>query len=347
MDLKELYYSIDTRIKKVNFNELWQGFAPLKFALYNENECFFNGNYIEKTNAFVANTSILYEGEYIAVWKITDSIDEDILTSCIIHEMFHAFQKQNGESRFPDEMEAPLKYQYHNENMTLKAAENRLIAKLMIDFSLEDYQKLLKYRKYRSTHYPYEYGYESSVEQIEGSASYVELASLKQLNPEKYKKHISELLDKIQDPEKLFPVRILSYEVGALLFILSKEHSLADFEFFSEVPFTQSMLEAVADEETLPINPEISDIVESFFAQIKKDVDLALSDGELIVEHDCRLLSANIYDAKYMKPYLLSRYFVLYEDSEGKHSPSGDFVIEIEGKDTIKRIWRTNFTDNI
>lgn len=59
MNLEELYQQICDNIKKIKFNLIWEDFAPTKFALYNESECFFNGEYIEKTSVFVANTTII------------------------------------------------------------------------------------------------------------------------------------------------------------------------------------------------------------------------------------------------------------------------------------------------
>ena len=43
MDLKRLYYEVKNYIDMVDFSKLWRGFEPLKFALYTENECFFDG----------------------------------------------------------------------------------------------------------------------------------------------------------------------------------------------------------------------------------------------------------------------------------------------------------------
>jgi hypothetical protein len=48
--LESLYYEIEALISKVDFEKLWCGFYPLKFALYNADEYFFNGRYIEKTD---------------------------------------------------------------------------------------------------------------------------------------------------------------------------------------------------------------------------------------------------------------------------------------------------------
>ncbi len=345
MNLKELYHRIEQRIQSVDFDALWKGFKPLKFALYNSEECFFHGEYIPKSGDFFANTAILYEGEYIAIWNIQGDMDEDILASKMIHEMFHAFQKQNGESRFPDEMATPLEYRYSVEALTIKAAEDQLLAELSEQFSPELWQKLLRYRKYRRSRYPYEYNYEAAVEQIEGSATYVELAALKQLSPAKYADRLSALREKLRQPENLFPVRILSYDIGALIFLLCWEQGLADFQDFSPVPFTCSLLETVMEEEGLPSDPAVEQQIDRFFAIIRREIDGALREGQLLLEKDCRLLSVNIYDARYCEPYLLSRNFVLYEDEQGEQFASGDFVIEMAGKDRIKRIWQSSFKD--
>ena len=93
MDLEKLYYEIKRYIEIVDFSKLWRGFEPLKFALYSEKECFFDGAYIEKTDAFLANTSILYNGEWIAIWNVQEEMNPIVLTSKMIHEMFHGFQK--------------------------------------------------------------------------------------------------------------------------------------------------------------------------------------------------------------------------------------------------------------
>ena len=90
--LNELYYEINELLKKIDFNNLWDGFKPLKFALYNDKECFYNGEYIEKTDSFLANTSINYQGEVIAIWKVMEEMDPILLTSKMVHEMYHGFQ---------------------------------------------------------------------------------------------------------------------------------------------------------------------------------------------------------------------------------------------------------------
>ena len=62
MDLEKLYYEVKSYIDIVDFSKLWRDFEPLKFALYSDDQCFFDGAYIEKTDAFLANTSIFFIG---------------------------------------------------------------------------------------------------------------------------------------------------------------------------------------------------------------------------------------------------------------------------------------------
>ena len=99
----------------------------MKFALYTDNECFFNGAYIKKTNAFLANTSILYNGEWIAIWNVQEEMNPIVLTSKIIHEMFHGFQMMQNESRFCDDLDALYNYKYEEDNLNLKVKENKLL----------------------------------------------------------------------------------------------------------------------------------------------------------------------------------------------------------------------------
>jgi len=103
LNLHREYNRIKERIDAIDFSALWEGFHPFRFALYNETECFFDGRYIEKTEEFHANTSIFYNGENIAIWKLTEEpTDIDSLAASIVHEMFHAFQNDCGEKRYPD-----------------------------------------------------------------------------------------------------------------------------------------------------------------------------------------------------------------------------------------------------
>ena len=55
MDLKSLHLAVSESISRLDFGSIWPGFEPLRFALYDDENCFFGGKYIEKTDAFFRN----------------------------------------------------------------------------------------------------------------------------------------------------------------------------------------------------------------------------------------------------------------------------------------------------
>lgn len=340
MDLELTYIKIKNIIEKIDFSQLWKGFKPLKFALYNENECFFDGKYIEKTDEFIANTSINYNDEYIAIWNISGNEDIEILASKIIHEMFHAFQNINNESRFPNEIEAIYKYSYTTENLSIKNEENLIIASLIKNFNEEDYQKLLQYRRYRYSHFKYEFDYEVSVEQIEGTACFVELNALKQISKEKYKFSLNKMLEEICDYKNLFPIRIISYSIGALFFKLLKDNHLADFEFFDDEPTSITFIKNVKKIKCSISNNQIEKMIKDYNQETSLIINNALSNGRCIIEGEYNLLGLDVYDTRYYNSFIVSNYFVMYEYNgitEVKYSDY-NFVIELNKNKKIIKI---------
>ena len=80
-----------------------------------------------------------------------------ILASKIVHEMFHGFQQQNNDSRFPDEIDAIYNYKYSNTNLSLKYRENELLVELSECFNIDKYRELLQIKKYRYDNFKYEF----------------------------------------------------------------------------------------------------------------------------------------------------------------------------------------------
>lgn len=97
--------------------------------------------------------------------------------------------------------------------------------KCLIQDSSEDFNKLISLRKLRSDRFVYEYDYESRIEQIEGTANYVELSALSQLNPRKAETGWEKLYEDIVNPDKYFPTRVITYYTGAAFIACLKKYS--------------------------------------------------------------------------------------------------------------------------
>ena len=332
MNLALIYEEIEKRVSKVDFTALWKGFYPLKFALYTDKECFFDGRYIEKTDIFCANTSIKFNGEEIAIWNINEEPwDMDILSASIIHEMFHAFQEISGECRYADEKEAPFKYCYSIGNLSAKHKEASYIRDILERNDHSAYSKLLALRKMRSDRYPYEYEYEARIEQLEGTAKFVEVNALTQLNQEKGKLAWQKILDRICNPENYFPTRIISYEIGAAVIACIKKCSDIDCELFTRQPFSCEMISNVnGDDAAVTNNAEMEESLNRYWAETHRIIDTAVRKNKCVLKGKYPLISVNIWDARCEGNYVTSNHFLMYDDGEKCKTIYGNFVIEVD-----------------
>jgi len=339
MDLEKLYYEVKNYIDTVDFSKLWRGFTPLKFALYTDKECFFDGAYIEKTDEFLANTAILYDGEWIAIWQVQEPMNPIVLTSKIIHEMFHGFQRMHKESRFSDELDALYNYKYEEGNLNLKLKENHLLCSLSTQFDKEMFEEFLQIRKYRYDAFRYAFHYESCVEQIEGTANYVELHCLKQLSAELFEKKLSVMKERIINPDNLLPVRIICYDIGALLLHVMTENAIAFDDGFSFVTFAEAMISDVAGKEYIS-EYSVKDLLDSYNARAGEIIRKAIEKNELVTDTPCELFGVNVYDAIFYQNYIISRYFVMFGAEDNEQIEYGDFVIETKEYRKVIKIYR-------
>lgn len=340
LTLKDLHEAVKKRVDSVRCEELWQGFKPLRFALYNDTECYLDGRYIEKTDRFLGNTAIEYDGEFIAIWYVSGEPDLDILASKMIHEMFHGFQNSNNDSRFPQELSALYQYRYSDENLSLKLKEQRLLADMVQEFSGEKLKKLLQYRKYRYDHFPYEFVYEARVEQIEGSANYVELRALKQISESLYLQKLEQMKRNILEPANLLPVRIVSYDVGALLLHVLKENRVSFEQEFSDTTFSEYLISGMEETDPGDVETNLSRCIEGYFHQTRKVIDAALQKNDVVMGHRSKLLGVNVYNAVYLNGYITSTYFVMYGEEASPTVVHGDFVIETPEEGIVTKIYR-------
>ncbi len=219
----ELYKSIQKLLNELDFNALYPGFKQYKFALYNKHQVQFVDQIIAVDQRFVGNTAIKYNEEYLAIWNIEDTpYDEIVLTSKIVHEMFHAWQYDNFETRFPNEFKA-LSYQYNQENLGMKITETLLLLK---GFKANDFQCIQQFfslREKRKEIYHKEVAYESAIETVEGMARFVEIKVLEQLDQSRYLNSLEKTYKYLEQSKNYLPIRMISYEIGMLILLFAEK----------------------------------------------------------------------------------------------------------------------------
>lgn len=244
--MKELYNKILKNLENINFQAIWKGFDKYNFALYNSKEVYFADKIIPWDERFMGNTSIKYEDNYIAIWDIEHDFlndgneDIDILTSNLIHEMFHAYQYENKETRFPRDL-VTLDYPNNVYNLCLKYEENKILSKAFHESNLikkrELIEKFYSIRMKRQQIIGDMCKCEHLSETSEGIAEYVGTMALKQLSEKKYIDRMQKYSEYLYNFSPLqLDIRKISYYSGAVFLVaahdlgINFEHSLSGQE---------------------------------------------------------------------------------------------------------------------
>ena len=339
-DLKVLYEQVKDLMMAVKVDEIWSGFVPGKFALYEEGLCYFDGEYMEKPEYFCANTALKYDGEYIDIWDVTKELPLSILTAKILHELFHAFQMENWIECWSNEMEALFQYEYSEENLSLKAQENQLLIALQKEFKEETWREVLALRSYREKKFPYEFRYESCVEEIEGTATYVEWAVLKQLDVELEEIERQHGMKMLQNPKNYFPVRFSNYYSGALM-VAAWEKAGGGLEGQQHgIFFGEKVERAMKKSLRLRKDSGIAKEIQKYQQETKEIIDSALSLDEALLSEPAKLRSVNVFDARRQGKYVISRFFLMYRIEEEDKVIRESVVIKMKDRENIEKVYK-------
>ena len=225
--MNSIHGRLSNIIATIDFNFLYKGFHSCDFALYNQEYVYFNQRIEKFDERFIGNTTINYNGENIAIWNLEFGIEDDqIFASKIIHEMFHTYQMNQKEIRFPNEF-LGLHYNYDKHNLSWKYNETMFLVDAYTNKSMDSFKKFISSRKDRELQFKNETEYEYKIETIEGMARFVELKALAQLNIEKYQKEMCNMINNISIPDNYIPIRTICYNIGALILITAEQFGIA------------------------------------------------------------------------------------------------------------------------
>jgi len=135
--------------------------------------------------------------------------------------------------------------------------------------------------------------------------------------------------------DNLIPIRAVSYDIGALLLTILKGNNIMIDESFTSIPFSESIIKNTIEEEIsieLIMTKEIND----YNLKTEKTIYNTINNNNIIVDELCELVGVNFYNAVYYKNYIISKYFVMYDDK----ILYGDFLIETKEYKKITKIYK-------
>ena len=228
--MRKLYCRMLEKLSGIDFDAIFPGFHPFRFALYNDERIWLDNKDIPWEEGFYGNTTIYFENEHIAIWHVdfdVNNVDEDLFAANLVHEMFHAFQRDKElVSQYPNDLEI-LRYPDDEINYYAKKAENEMLAE-SFGASLERksklYQMIRASRELRSQRIGDLVHQEELVEQHEGMAEYAGCMALRQLDEDKFNKKIEGYAKILQEDNiQFFDIRRMGYYSGTLMRLLERE----------------------------------------------------------------------------------------------------------------------------
>lgn len=240
-----------SKIAQLDFEKIWPGFHRLPFVLYDSERCCAAGRVQARDPAMIGNTAIQWNGTPTAIWNLElDPCDDlDLLAANIIHEMFHAYQLELGESRWPDDL-VLLNTKRTLLDLQLECGEYAALAGTDAPGSAVACAAALhKARKASGGAWLRE---QERLETVEGMAEYAGLCALEQLAPEKVRARLEQFRNVLRDPQRLLEQpRLVSYYAGAMRLWLARSAGIPmSHSVGSE---TQTVCELL-----IPAVPEIS-----------------------------------------------------------------------------------------
>jgi len=333
--MKSIHHEISLRLRTLDFNSIYPGFHQFPFATYNDKKVCFGESEIPWDNRFVGNTAIDYNGEIIAIWNMNCAIkDMDIFASLLAHEMLHAYQRESKVTDYPDDLAGAF-YPRDLHNFSLRFQENQLLASLEEKFEATAWVDFKAMRAYRFQHYLESVNYEIKTENIEGSAQFVELGALKQLSSGLYRKRLDRILAGLRSPAKIFDARLLSYDTGCLIRIISKNN---DFE----LPNWDREKAAAPDDLEAAAVPGLDAEFDRYFGEIDKKLKDILARGEKLDISGENLLLWDPYNVRSSGDHLYHPHIVgVGTDKKNPELLMGTYVTKMKGRTrAIEAIWR-------
>ncbi|WP_154674991.1 hypothetical protein [Desnuesiella massiliensis] len=257
-----------------------------------------------------------------------DSRDIDILAANIVHEMFHAYQQENGEKRWPKDL-VTIKYPNNIENFNLKYEENKLLADAFEQQDLVKKRTLFNYfcgiRQKRESLIGTMCECEYLTETAEGMAEYAGMLALKMLSMSKYTSKVMTYVKLLRDFTAIqLNIRKISYYSGAIMLLTANDMNINIVHSISNENRTVFRIISQFFSSKLPDNlyyeHKIKTIVEEIENLNRKEVEQFLEQKRIKQNGDFYISGYDPMNMFRVDNYILCKTFVRLTDESTNES---------------------------
>lgn len=342
--MRELYNRIEECLNKVDFEKLWPSFKRCEFVLYNQTRAYFKDKVVGKPREFYGNTAAKYKGNTIAIWYIEDEKKEQnipLIASKMVYEMFHAFQMDNNEKRFANEIDG-ISYPYNEANIQIRYEEIKKLINLFDKYKRYDFNDFISLRLERKELIGKYFDYEMKVEIIEGLANYIEMKSLKMMDEKEYFIGIEKIKDALQDIEFTLDIRRSLYYTGVLLYtILDRENIPYSKEIDNVSKTIFEMIKGRCKPAVMRFNNEEVKIkLIKFLTGRGEEVLTVLKELEPYKCDNIKLIGLDPMNTSYYNGYIYAKRFLAIEEKGIEKFKFGKFVFKIDDQRNIIELYQ-------
>lgn len=306
MWLKKLYSTIHQKLDQLDFTKLYHGFKKYDFILYTSKEyCFCNEIYVHDAE-FYGNTAIEWNGKIVAIWNVeTDFIEDlDVFAANLVHEMYHCYQLEQEEKRFPKDL-LLLSIPLEEKLCQLRYQDSRLLVEGYFNPSIDILRRICFIRN-EMLKISSSIEEELKSETIEGAAEYMGVLALKQWSSSKYKKRMEKYCSILNSVDIQLNPRRRSYYSGCLFLHLLKELSFS-FPLFSEVTIYASLPQTIRPKSfTYQRNDKLIDLILEQEQNLQKMIEKPYD----FVSFPSRIVGYDPMNMIYYKTYFISKGFI-------------------------------------
>ena len=307
--MRDLYLTVSKELSKVDFDSIWPGFRPYPFALVSGELVYLADKEISVSERPMwANTVIEFESGLLATWCLDSEngeIDAQVLAGNLVHEMFHAFQNEQGESRWANEF-ALMAYPDNLDAYRIKSAELRMLTLAYRNRDANAFASFTSLRQARRGLLGDIILQEYAAETFEGMAEYAGLSALAQLSQEKFDTSLNKWLNVLENPgEHFFNVRRMAYPTGAIICLTAKKLGINITHSLNE---TQPLFELLSSPD------KIAPCFDAHFAAKKARFDEFLAAHNNVIEKNALICGFDPMNMWRLNDQVLCNHFVMLDD---------------------------------